>query len=304
MCRSCLGVVFACAVCLNSSGSEPQFDLGGEKHKLILAKSRSNKAEDKRLRAGQPQVSSRTSAGGAASLSVAAHSLADAALDAASENPTKVSIRDDSKDRNFLTLEGKPGDVRLVCMTTGVIKREKSIVPPLPIPPFYQWRKWLNANQDKARHCALDWMDDEGRWWHTELRGYDHHPAQYRVGEGEFVASGVTIYGIFILPGRTDREDQKVIFDELVKCDYRIIEREARVYGRKDKRRGEPGTGGAGKKNVGLGGPAFKPSQSSNTYISHLLRKAGVTRKAPEGAVGWDTIPRFPYSSDADAYGP
>jgi hypothetical protein len=62
---------------------------------------------------------------------------------------------------------------------------------------------------------------------------------------------------------------------------------------------GDPGTGGNGSRNVGLGGPAFKPSQNSNTYIGYLLRRAGVKHAAPDRAVGWDTKPHFPYSSDA-----
>ena len=187
-------------------------------------------------------------------------------------------------------------------MTTRIIEKARWIVPKLPLPPFYQWNRWLDRHSASARHCALDWMDQNGKWWHTEMRGFNYHQAKYRVGQGEFPGSGVTIYGIFILPGRSDPEDHKVIFDEKIECDYRIIEAEARKYARKNRRHGEPGTGGKGRENVGLGGPAFKPSQNSNTYTHYLLRKAGVERKAPPGAIGWDTIPHFPYSSDADAY--
>ena len=61
------------------------------------------------------------------------------------------------------------------------------------------------------------------------------------------------------------------------------------------------GKGGSGKCNVGLGGPAYKPSQNSNTMINYVLRACGVHRPAPARAVGWDTQPHFPYSSDADA---
>jgi hypothetical protein len=51
---------------------------------------------------------------------------------------------------------------------------------------------------------------------------------------------------------------------------------------------------------VGLGGPAFKPSQNCNTYIHFLLKKANADRPAPPGAVGWDTNPHFPFSADAE----
>lgn len=201
-----------------------------------------------------------------------------------------------------LPVEGKPGDVRLVCMRTDVIQRSRWIVPKVPVPPFNDWNRWLDEHPQVA-HCALDWMDNDGQWWHTELRGFDQYPDKYRVGQGEFRASGVTIYGVFILPGRSDPEGQKVHMDELLSgVDYRVIEREARSYARLDKRRGDPGTGGDGKRNVGLGGPAWRPTCNSNTYISHLLRKAGLEREAPPEAIGWETVPTFPYSSDADAY--
>ncbi|MCZ7645470.1 MAG: hypothetical protein M5U26_09330 [Planctomycetota bacterium] len=228
----------------------------------------------------------------------AAASMAAAALEAAQRpiQPDVVNTR--------LSTEGQPGDVRLVNMSTSVIANQRWIVPHLPIPPFSTWNKWLDENAPGATHCAIDWMDEQGRWWHTELRGYSHHPAACRVGEGEFPCSGVTVYGVFILPGRTDTEGQKVFQDVKLDCDYRAIEAEARKYARKDRRSGEPGTGGKGKENVGLGGPAFKPSQNSNTYIGYLLRKVGVTHERPAGAVGWDTTPHFPYSSNADAFTP
>ena len=197
-----------------------------------------------------------------------------------------------------LPTDGRPGDVRLTVTVTDLPVRKRWVVPPLPLPPFRQWGRWLDENRHAA-HCSLDWMDDQGQWWHTEMRGYDHHPAQYRVGEGEFQCSGLTVYGVFILPGRTDPEGCEVLLDEKIQCDYRAIEAEARAYGRKDRRSGEPGTGGNGSRNVGLGGPAFKPSQNSNTFISHLLRRAGARRDAPPYAIGWDTVPHFPYSSDA-----
>lgn len=201
-----------------------------------------------------------------------------------------------------LPVEGNPGDVRLVCMRTDVIQRSRWIVPKVPVPPFNNWNRWLDEHPQVA-HCALDWMDNDGQWWHAELRGFDQYPDKYRVGQGEFRASGVTIYGVFILPGRSDPEGQKVHLDELLSgLDYRVIEREARRYGRLDKRRGDPGTGGDGSRNVGLGGPAWRPTCNSNTFISHLLRKAGLEREAPPEAIGWETVPTFPYSSDADAY--
>ncbi len=243
------------------------------------------------------------------SILTAAQAIAQTALlEASASTGTNKTTSANNQNRSGkfssspLSLVGKPGDVRLVCMSTSVIKREKEIVPKWPIPPFSTWSKWLEENEHTARHCALDWVDDQGQWWHTEMRGFFHHPDKYRVGEGEHIASGVRIYGIFIMPGRTHPEGENVILDELIKCDYRIIVREAKKYARKDKRRGEPGTGGKGTENVGLGGPCFRPSQCSNTYINYLLRKAGVKRKAPPGAIGWDTVPRFPYSSDADAY--
>lgn len=201
-----------------------------------------------------------------------------------------------------LPVEGKPGDVRLVCMRTDVIQRSRWIVPKVPVPPFSNWNRWLDEHPQVA-HCALDWMDNDGQWWHTELRGFDQYPDKYRVGQGEFRASGVTIYGVFILPGRSDPEGQKVHLDELLSgVDYRVIESEARRYARLDKRRGDPGTGGDGTRNVGLGGPAWRPTCNSNTFISHLLRKAGLERETPPEAIGWETVPTFPYSSDADAY--
>ena len=235
-----------------------------------------------------------------ASVAKAAQETARAALDAAQNPPP--SAKADAQTQAVLPLEGMPGDVRLVCMRTSVIQRSRWIVPRIPFPPFTQWNRWLDEHPN-VTHSALDWMDERGQWWHTELRGLNQHAAKYRVGQGEFRASGVTIYGVFILPGRTDLEGQPLLADEKISCDFRILEAEARNYARKDKRRGDPGTGGRGARNVGLGGPAWRPSCNSNTYIHHLLKCAGVERQAPEGAVGWETVPHFPYSSDADAYG-
>lgn len=229
----------------------------------------------------------------------AAAATAAAALAAARKpDPWAEAAPGSARPGQVLPTEGRPGDVRLVAMTTSLPVRRRGVVPPLPIPPFRQWNRWLEEHK-QAAHCALDWMDAQGRWWHTELRAYDHFAAQYRVGTGEFQCTGLTVYGVFLMPGRTDPEDQQVLHDEKIACDYRVLEAEARAYGRKDRCSGDPGTGGNGSRNVGLGGPAFKPSQNSNTYISYLLRRAGVRHPAPEGAVGWDTVPRFPYSSDA-----
>ena len=221
-----------------------------------------------------------------------ANELASSALSV--EVPKPAS----SHANRLLPVEGNPGDVRLVVTTTDLAVRKSWLAPGIPIPPFTQWRKWMDDHKEST-HCSLDWMDENGKWWRTELRGFNHHPAQYRVGCGEFPGTGLTIYGIFIIPGRTDPEDHKLVSDELIDMDYRLIKPLALEYGRRDKRPGEPGTGGDGSRNVGLGGPAFKPSQNSNTYVSYLLRRAGVKHTKPPRAIGWNTKPHFPYSSDA-----
>ena len=228
------------------------------------------------------------------SVKAEAESAALAALQAAKDGPSKPSNK-------VLPTAGKPGDVRLVCVQTNVIERSRWIVPKLPIPPFTAWNKWLDEHPF-VTHCALDWMDEQGAWWRTELRSYHQCAARYRVGQGEFRATGTTTYGIFILPGRSDPESYAVLVDEKINADYRKIIEIACEYGRKDKRRGEPGTGGTGERNVGLGGPAWRPSCNSNTYISYILRRLGIERPTPEGALGWERVPVFPYSSDADAY--
>jgi hypothetical protein len=202
-----------------------------------------------------------------------------------------------------------PGpQVRLVALETDVAKRYRVIVPPLPFPPFSTWRKWFRDHA-KAVHCALEWCDDSGAWWHGELRSMQFAPNsdKYRVGTGEFPGTAYHAYGVYIIPGRVSRDkDNKgkpvvVALDEEVDCDYRKVEAEIKKYGRKDARSGAPGTGGSGRENVGLGGPAYKPAQNSNTMINYVLRRCGVSRPAPPLAVGWDTQPRFPYSSNADA---
>jgi len=198
--------------------------------------------------------------------------------------------------------------VRLVGIKTDVAKRYQTIVPALPFPPFARWRQWFKDHLE-AVHCALEWRNDKGEWFHGELRSthFDNNAEQYRVGYGEFPGTAYDAYGIYIVPGRLTRdkdEDGKpveITIDEEVKCDYRKVEREIRNYGAKDKLPGSPGTGGKGHSNVGLGGPAYKPAQNSNTMVKYILRAAGVTRKAPDLAVGWDSEPHFPYSSNADA---
>lgn len=225
-------------------------------------------------------------------------------LDAVAQDLASVALTVEKPDVSYertdraLPLDGRPGDVRLVVTTTDLAARKRWLAPKIPLPPFIQWGQWMDAHRDST-HCSLDWMDAQGAWWHTELRAYNHHPAQYRVGEGEFPCTGITIYGIFILPGRTHLEDHDLVSDERIEMDYRLIDPLAREYGRKDKEPGDPGTGGNGARNVGLGGPAFKPSQNSNTYISYLLRRAGLKLPAPPRSVGWNTKPHFPYSSDA-----
>ena len=86
-----------------------------------------------------------------------------------------------------------------------------------------------------------------------------------------------------------------------INVEYRRIVEELCSYAAKNKRWGEPGTGGHGEKNVGLGGPAYKPSQNSNTMVNYVLKRCGVERTAPDMAVGWNTVPHFPYSGNVDA---
>jgi len=226
--------------------------------------------------------------------------LAEAAAEDLASTILSVKVPEVGSGRThrILPSAGKPGDVRLVVSTTDLAVRKRWLAPKIPIPPFIQWGRWMDAHKDST-HCSLDWMDAQGLWWHTELRAYNHHPAKYRVGQGEFPGTGLAIYGVFILPGRTDLENHDLVADELLEMDYSLIEPLAREYGRKNKHPGEPGTGGNGSRNVGLGGPAFKPSQNSNTYVSYLLRRAGVKHPKPPRAVGWNTKPHFPYSSDA-----
>ncbi len=202
--------------------------------------------------------------------------------------------------------DGRP-QVRLVGVKTDVAKRYRWIVPPFPIPPFTRWRQWYRDHEN-AVHCALEWRDENGNWFRGEMRSthYDQNTEQYRVGYGEFPGTAYDAYGVFIMPGRLPRDKDSngrpldVVLDEELKCDYRQLEREIRKYASKDARPGDPGTGGKGRENVGLGGPAYKPAQNSNTMVNYVLRKCNLTRKAPDLAVGWDREPEFPYSSDAE----
>ena len=215
---------------------------------------------------------------------------------AAAKAPLSTVIPDD----------GKP-QVVLVAIKTDAAKRYKNIIPPLPIPPFTRWRQWFREHEN-AVHCVLEWRNDKGEWWHGELRSthFSVNKMQYRVGFGEFPGTGYDAYGIFLLPGRIDRdknergEPVEIAMEEVIQADYRRIEEELKSYGAKQDRFNVKGRKGDGKTNVGLGGPAYKPTQNSNTMVKYILRACGVNHPTPDLAVGWDAEPQFPYSSDAD----
>jgi hypothetical protein len=197
-------------------------------------------------------------------------------------------------------------EVHLVAVKTDIARRYRWIVPPLPIPPFTTWRKWLAAHED-AVHCVLEWRDENGSWSHSELRSRKHPELEpYCVGSGELPGTGYPAYGIYIVPGKMPRDRDElgepivITMDEVIDCDCQKITDELRNYGRTGAKRGSPETGGGGRHNVGLGGPAFKPSQNSNTMVKYVLQQCGVIRPSPDKAVGWDTEPHFPYSTDAD----
>jgi hypothetical protein len=202
--------------------------------------------------------------------------------------------------------DGAP-QVRLIGLKTDLARRYRAIIPPLPFPPFSNWRNWFREHEN-AVHCVLEWRDDQGKWWRGELRSthFDPHAAEYRVGFGEFPGTAYDAYGIYIMPGRQPRDvDEKgkplqIAIDEVLNCDYRCVEQELRQYAAKFARPGDAGTGGGGVRNVGLGGPAYKPAQNSNTMINYVLQRCGINHKAPDLAVGWDRAPQFPYSTDAD----
>ena len=203
--------------------------------------------------------------------------------------------------------DGSGPQVRLVGIQTDVARRYKFIIPNLPFPPFTQWRKWI-TDHEVSVHCAFEWRDELGLWRHGEMRSthFDPRSEEYRVGWGEFPGTAYAAYGVYINPGRLPRDKDHfgraiaVTLDEEVKCDYRRIEEELRNYAARYARPGDPGTGGGGHNNVGLGGPAYKPAQNSNTMINYILRRCGVVHSAPELAVGWDRVPHFPYSTDAE----
>jgi len=196
-------------------------------------------------------------------------------------------------------------EVHVVGYETDVAQRLLRVIPAIPLPPFSSLRKFLHEHH-VAMHCLLEWRDDSGQWWYAELRSVWHKSKCFTVGGGGFPGSGFSVYGIYICPGRLERDfdekgkPMKVLMDEIVACDYRAMEAEIRKYGANDKRPGQPGTGGLGEVNVGLGGPAYKPSQNSNTMVHYILSRCGVELPTPPLAVGWDTVPQFPYSTDAD----
>jgi len=189
--------------------------------------------------------------------------------------------------------------------------------------------KKLNAT--RAVHCCVEWCRwvtdksecaDASKWQYTELIGIDAGGTGGRVGRGEAPGSGLgailnlfgfkkidsegKVYQIVIREGRCTRgytEDTgpNTVDKTLNPAECSCYEKKAKEYGAEGARRGAPGTGGRGDSNVGLGGPAYKPEQNSNTYISWLLKSCGNKEAAPEGGVGWDTKPHFPFSSDADA---
>jgi hypothetical protein len=237
---------------------------------------------------------------------------ATAALPDQKQHPADTSARSQSSAAAVEPIPqksetGKP-EVHLVGMRTDVAKRYKAYIPALPVAPFTEWRKWFVEHEDSV-HCFLEWRNEKGEWFHGEMRSkqFDPNAQHYLVGAGEFPGTAFDAYGIYIMPGRMSRKSDhrgrpiEIVLDEVLNCDYRDVERELRKYGSKDAHMGQPGTGGDGKTNVGLGGPAYKPSQNSNTMVKFILRACGVNHKSPECAVGWDSEPTFPFSSNADA---
>jgi hypothetical protein len=226
-----------------------------------------------------------------------------AAIEPKSEPKRKVDSGKVSPDD-----DGQP-QVRLVGTKTDAAKRYAWIIPPFPIPPFNGWRKWFKEHEESV-HCSLEWRDDNGDWWHGELRSthFDPNGEDYRVGFGEFPGIAYDAYGIYIIPGRLPRDKDRhgktleITVDEIVDCDYRNVEAQLRNYARRDARSGDAGTGGSGKRPVGLGGPAYKPTQNSNTMVNYILKSCGINRPAPALAVGWDRQPKFPYSTDAETF--
>jgi hypothetical protein len=198
--------------------------------------------------------------------------------------------------------------VRLVAMRTDIARRCRRLIPALPFPPFSTWRRWL-TNQFDAVHCSLEWRTESGDWYHAELRStrYKDKQERTRVGWGELPGTAYDAYGIYISKGRLPRGGDElghpveITLDETIDCDYRRLEQEIRRYGARETGRA-PGQSGDKSSNRGLGGPAFKPSQNSNTMVNFVLKACGVTRKAPEHAVGWNTVPHFPYSTEKTTF--
>lgn len=229
--------------------------------------------------------------------------IADAAANSAAASPQKQLNSQLSPPEPIDT--DPVGTVRLLGVTTDIGTRYSFLAPPIPFPPFNRWHRWLKEHRSSV-HCALEWKDTAGQWQYAEMRStkWDGGSTDHRVGLGQFPCTGYIAYGVFIFPGRFPRiVDQigrpvDVQLDELVKCDYRQLEYEIRKYGAYGKKPGDPGTGGYGKENCGLGGPGYKPGQNSNTMINFVLCKCGIHREAPARAIGWDTRPTFPYSTD------
>ena len=199
-----------------------------------------------------------------------------------------------------------PGTVRLVGAETDVAKRYSFIVPPLPFPPFSTWRQWWK-DHELAVHCALEWKNDKGVWHYAEMHNakWDKGDTKHRVGLGEFPCTGYIAYNIYIFEGRVPRVVDRlgrpmvIVHDEAIKCDYKCVEYQIRNYAAFGKSSGDRGTGNYGRENCGMGGPAYKPAQNSNTMINYVLCKCGVKLAAPDRATGWDTVPVFPYSSNS-----
>jgi hypothetical protein len=194
-----------------------------------------------------------------------------------------------------------PGTVRLVASVTDICRKYKWLGPPIPFPPFAEWHQWLKEH-DVSVHCSLEWKDANGTWFNAEMRSskWDGGSTEHRVGLGQFPGTGYVAYGVYIYPGRYPRvldligRPVAVTIDEVVKCDYRDVERAVRDYaafGANPSR-----VHGNGKRNCRMGGPCYLPTQNSNTMVNYILRKCGVNRPAPERAVGWDTEPLFPFS--------
>jgi hypothetical protein len=209
-------------------------------------------------------------------------------------------------NENAIPDNDPPGTVRLAGALTDVAKRYKFLVPPLPFPPFWKWRKWFDEHELSV-HCSLEWKDANGKWSYAEMRSskWDKAGVEHRVGLGQFPCTGYIAYSVYIFPGRMPRTiDQLgrpviIAFDQEVKCDYRQLEFEIRKYGAFGQSTGRRKTNVELDENHGLGGPAYKPGQNSNTMVNYVLRKCGVHLPRPDRrCIGWETDPEFPYSTD------